>query len=200
MGSETAFQIAFWTLLGLVMIMRVFFAAQVRKSGGRLLPDGAAVEREGRAAFAVRFVGFFALIGILVAYGLKLPWMQALSLPLPAWLRWTGFSLGLLSLGLWTWTQRALGAQWSAQLQLRQDHRLITTGPYARVRHPLYAGMIGWATGLALVTANGVFVALAVLTSSVLIARVPREERMMIERFGDEYRAYMSRTGRFLPH
>jgi len=59
--------------------------------------------------------------------------------------------------------------------------------------------MIGYATGLALVTANWVFIVLAVVMIAGLLARLPRAEQMMIERFGKEYTTYMQRTGRFFP-
>jgi protein-S-isoprenylcysteine O-methyltransferase Ste14 len=59
--------------------------------------------------------------------------------------------------------------------------------------------MLLWAASLALVSANWLFVAVAVLTAGVFFIRVPREEQMMIERFGDEYRQFMQRTGRLLP-
>jgi protein-S-isoprenylcysteine O-methyltransferase Ste14 len=108
-------------------------------------------------------------------------------------------ALGLASLGFWTWTQVALGKQWSPQLQLRKEHQLITTGPYRRIRHPLYTAMLGYAAGLALLTANWVFVGLLVVMIAWLPARVSREEQMMIEKFGDEYKAYMRSTGRFFP-
>jgi protein-S-isoprenylcysteine O-methyltransferase Ste14 len=125
--------------------------------------------------------------------------VSELSIPLPDWLRWAGYAAGLAGLGLWTWTQAALGTAWSPQLQLRGEHRLVTTGPYAWVRHPLYSAMLLWGTGVALVTANWVFVLMAAAVIIGMAARVPREEQMMLEAFGDEYRTYMGRTGRFLP-
>jgi len=163
------------------------------------LPDEAAVEREGRGMFAIRVIAFLLLITWLVLYAINPRWMQVLGFPLPGWLRWAGFALGLLSLGLWTWTQRELDTQWSAQLQLREEHHLVTSGPYTRMRHPLYTAMCGWGVSLALVTANWVFVAMAVAVFAVFFARVPREEQMMIERFGDQYRQYMKKTGKFFP-
>jgi protein-S-isoprenylcysteine O-methyltransferase Ste14 len=59
--------------------------------------------------------------------------------------------------------------------------------------------MLGYGTGLALVTANWVFIVLAVAVIAGLFVRVPKEEQMMIEEFGEEYKAYMQRTGRFFP-
>ena len=199
MTTETLFRMLFWILFGGVMVMRVYFSIQVRRAGERLLPDQAAVEREGRVAFAVRLIAFFVLLAVLVLYALNVPWLRALSIPLPPWLRWAGFVVGLTSLAWWTWTQSALGAHWSAQLQLRAGHRLVTTGPYARVRHPLYTAMLGIAVAFALVTAHWAFAALSMLSIVALVSRVPREEQMMLDEFGSEYAAYMQRTGRFLP-
>ncbi len=199
MTAEGTFRLAFWVLFGGVLLMRVYFSIRVRRAGERLMPDREAVEREGRVTFAARVVLFFLLLAFLVSYILNPPWMKVLAVPFPGWLRWIGFALGLISLAFWAWTQAALGARWSAQLQLREEHHLVTTGPYSRVRHPLYTGMFGYAGGLALVTANWVFVALAVLVIAGALLRVPREEEMMIQEFGEEYKVYMQRTGRFFP-
>jgi len=199
MATESAFRAAFWILLGGVLAMRVYFAVQIRRAGERLMPDREAVEREGRGAFAVRVASGLFLGGWLVLYAIDPRWMARLSVPFPSWLRWAGFALGLVSLGFWTWTQVALGRQWSPQLQLRERHQLVTTGPYARIRHPLYTAMFGYSASLALVTANWVFLAFAVLAIVATTARVPREEKMMIDEFGEDYEAYMRRSGRFFP-
>jgi protein-S-isoprenylcysteine O-methyltransferase Ste14 len=199
MNTEGTFRIAFWVLLALVFVMRGYFSFRVRQAGERLLPDEAAIKREGQGMFAIRVVAFLLLITWLVLYAINPRWMQVLGFPLPGWLRWAGFVLGLVSLGLWFWAQVELDTQWSAQLQLRKEHHLVTSGPYARMRHPLYTAMCGWGMSLALVTANWVFVAMAVAVFAVFFARVPREEQMMIERFGDQYRVYMKKAGRFFP-
>ena len=199
MAQETALRWAFWLLMALVLVMRAYFAYRVKRSGERVMPDRAAVEREGRGAFAVRFVGFFALLGFLVLYGIHPAWMRRIEFTLPLCLRWAGIGLGLVSLAFWTWVQVELGKHWSAQLQLRAEHHLVTIGPYARIRHPMYTAMLGWAVSLALVSANWVFVFMVALTAAMMVSRAPKEEQMMIEQFGDEYREYMSRTGRFWP-
>jgi protein-S-isoprenylcysteine O-methyltransferase Ste14 len=199
MTTESIFRVAFWVLLAGVLVMRLVFAVRVRRAGERLMPDQKAVEREGRVMFASRVLLFFVLIGWLVLYTIDPPWMEALSIPFPDWLRWVGFALGLASLGLWIWAQVALGKEWSPQLQLRDEHLLETAGPYARIRHPIYTAMIGYGIGLVLVTANWVFAAFAVLVIAGLLARAPKEEQMMIEEFGEQYEAYMQRAGRFFP-
>lgn len=199
MTAESLFRVAFWVLFAGVFVMRIFFALQVRRAGERVMPDRQAVEREGRAMFAVRLVMFIILLGWLAVYAINPTWMGVLSVPFPDWLRWAGFALGVASLGFWSWTQVALGKEWSPQLQLREEHHLVTTGPYGRIRHPLYTAMFGYGTSLALVTAHWVFVVLALAVIGGMFARVPKEEQMMIKEFGEEYRGYMQRTGRFFP-
>jgi protein-S-isoprenylcysteine O-methyltransferase Ste14 len=199
MIGESTYHTLFWMLLGLVMLMRVYFTIQVLRAGERVMPDQAAIQREGKAIFAARVVAFFLLGVLLVFYALSSPWIMWLAIPLPGWLRWTGFILGLVSLGLWTWTQVALGKAWSPQLQLREGHHLVTSGPYTRVRHPLYTAMFGFTISLALVAANWIFVAFGALMIVGIYVRVPHEEQMMLAEFGEEYQAYMQRTGRLFP-
>ena len=198
MATETAFRIAFLILLAALLAMRVYFMIKVRRSGGRLTPDKQAVAREGGGGVLIfRMVLFFALISFLVMYFLGAAWIDALSFPLPGWLCWAGFALGLVSGGFWTWTQITLDTQWSAQLQLTKEHTLVTTGPYAYVRHPLYSGMMGWAASVSLLTANWIFLAVCALSVAGLLWRVPQEEEMMIEAFWGEYKDHMQRTRRF---
>ena len=197
--NEVRLRVAFWVLIGLLLVIRGVSSWGVRRAGERLLPDRAAVAREGKGVFIGRVAAFLLLMGWIVCYALDPPWVAGLRFPSPAWLRWLGFILGLGSLGLLAWTQVALGRQWSAQLQLRAEHHLVTTGPYARVRHPLYTAMIGLGAGFALLTANWVFALMAAVAVAGLMGRVGKEERMMIALLGSEYTEYMRRTGRFLP-
>ncbi len=199
MVPESTFHTAFWVLFAGLLLMRAYFSLQVRRAGARLMPDHEAIGREGRGMFAFRVAAFFILVALLVLYAFDAPWINVFSIPLPDWLRGVGFALGLVSLALWAWTQATLGTEWSPQLQLREEHHLVTSGPYARVRHPLYTAMFGIGIAFALVTANWIFVVLAVAAIAGVIARVPREEQMMLEKFGEEYQAYMGRTGRFFP-
>jgi protein-S-isoprenylcysteine O-methyltransferase len=143
------------------------------------LPDAQAVRQEGPAAFALRLLAFFVLIAVLVAFAINPPWMQRLDLPLAPAFRWAGFALGLGSLVVWAWAQTVLGRQWSAQVALRGEHQLIRRGPYAWVRHPLYAALAGVSIALALVTANGLFVGFGLLVLAFLPVRIVREEKML---------------------
>lgn len=85
-------------------------------------------------------------------------------------------------------------------MQLREGHELVTRGVYARVRHPMYAGGWLWAIAQVLLLQNWIAGWLSLPTFALLyFDRVPREERMMLEHFGEAYRAYMRRTGRIIP-
>lgn len=72
-------------------------------------------------------------------------------------------------------------------------------GPYRRMRHPIYTAMIFWSGGLALFTANLFFAAFAISVILWTPPRIAKEEQMMLDRFGDDYRSYMKTTGRYLP-
>ena len=105
MNSEGTFRVAFCALLGVALLMRLWFTIRVRRAGERLMPDMAAIRREGWRTYVI-FLLFLALIVLLAR---NHNWNPKLSFPLPFWLRWAGVALGLASLGLWTWTHVALG-------------------------------------------------------------------------------------------
>lgn len=200
MISETAFRLGFSILLGLLLIMRIYFMVKIRRSGGRIMPDENAVAREGgRGVLILRILMFLGLMAFLVMYFVGAAWIDVFLIPMPIWLRWMGFILGIFSVIFWSWTQIHLDTQWSAQLQLKKNHHLVTTGPYASVRHPLYLGMMGWSVSVSLLTANWIFIAVCVISITGVVWRVPKEEQMMVDAFGDEYKTYMQHTGRFFP-
>ena len=96
------------------------------------------------------------------------------------------------------WAQNSLGRNFFASLSLSADHELITRGPYRWVRHPMYLCFMGIFFACFLLSANWFIGATGMLAELVIMLwRTPREERMMAERFGEEYELYRKRTGRF---
>ncbi len=121
------------------------------------------------------------------------------TLPTPTWSRWMGMGLGIVTLPLFAWTHHALGKNWSADLVIKEEHTLVTGGPYRWVRHPMYTSFFGSSLAFFLLSANWVIGLVGLATIALARARVDKEEALMIEEFGDEYQFYMQRTGRFLP-
>ena len=151
---------------------------------------------------------------ILIALTVALFWGAAHALT--PWLDWADYRLSprarglvgglgaaILACAVWLfWRAHVdLGRNWSPSLQLREGHALVTRGVYRWVRHPMYASQWLWGVGQALLLQNWVagWVGLA-LFAPLYFLRVPREERMMLDRFGEEFCAYMDRTGRVVPY
>ena len=139
-------------------------------------------------------------IGALPLVYVFTPWLGFADYRLPPWAGWAGAAILVLALGLFWRAHAALGPYWSDSLQLREGHPLVTGGIYGYIRHPMYA--FGWLLGTsqALLLQNWI-AGLSGLVSFALLyfSRVPREEQMMLDRFGEEYRAYMDRTGKVSP-
>lgn len=121
------------------------------------------------------------------------------SLPLPAWARWTGVGITVLTAPLLIWTLRSLGPNLTDTVVTRQAHTLTTSGPYALVRHPFYGCMALYTISTGLEASNWFVLLAGVAVFSLLAARSRTEEQKLLERFGEPYRAYQTRTGRFLP-
>ena len=95
---------------------------------------------------------------------------------------------------------RDLGRGFSGYLEIREGHQLASSGIYGSIRHPMYLAYLLWAVAQAMLLPNWVAGFSALATGGIFFAvRIPREERMMIETFGDQYRAYMARTARLIP-
>jgi protein-S-isoprenylcysteine O-methyltransferase Ste14 len=115
-------------------------------------------------------------------------------------LAWLGTAVFVASLCLFYRVHRELGRNWSDSLEVREQHALVTEGLYRYVRHPMYTAFFMWAVAQALLLPNWVagFSGL-VGFGTLFLFRVGREEQMMLESFGEEYRAYMKRTARLIP-
>ena len=117
--------------------------------------------------------------------------------PMQAWL---GLLVAIAAFAMFFATHRALGRNWSVSLDVRQDHRLITEGVYRHVRHPMYTAFWLWAVAQALLLPNWVAGLSGLLGFGILyFLRVSQEEQLMLDTFGDDYRAYMARTKRLIP-
>ncbi len=113
---------------------------------------------------------------------------------------WLGAAVALAALTMFYLSHRALGRNWSISLDVRETHKLVTDGVYARVRHPMYTAFWLWALAQALLLPNWIAGLSGLVGFGTLYAfRVGREEKLMLDAFGNEYRAYMARTARLVP-
>ncbi len=136
----------------------------------------------------------------LPLFYLFLPWLDFAYYDLPGWLGWVGTAVFALAL-LLLWRSHAdLGRNWSAILRIRQEHSLVTNGVYRHIRHPMYAAHLLWAIAQGFLLGNWLagWIFLVAFIPMYLV-RAPKEEQMMLEQFGQEYRQYISRTGGITP-
>jgi protein-S-isoprenylcysteine O-methyltransferase Ste14 len=95
--------------------------------------------------------------------------------------------------------ERYLGKQFSIEVEIQNDHKLVTDGPFRHIRHPRYLGIIIFATGIALIfnSWSGIFLVLLIII--VLLWRISDEEKLMQEEFGERWTAYTKNTNHLIP-
>jgi protein-S-isoprenylcysteine O-methyltransferase Ste14 len=115
------------------------------------------------------------------------------------WIVWLGFALTIAGLAFACWARVILGRNWSGVVQVKQDHELITRGPYSIVRHPIYTGLLLALLGTAV--GFGVWRALiaTVVVGVSFWTKLRLEERWMTEVFGEQYRSYRQRVKALIP-
>jgi protein-S-isoprenylcysteine O-methyltransferase Ste14 len=142
-------------------------------------------------------LGLGAVPGLYVATGIP----QWADYPAQIWAVLVGTIIYGAGLWLFRRSHKDLGKNWSITLEIRDQHRLVSNGVYERVRHPMYSAFWLMAVGQAFLLPNWVAGLAGLLGFAILFfLRVDKEEQMMLQTFGDEYRAYMQRTKRIIPH
>jgi protein-S-isoprenylcysteine O-methyltransferase Ste14 len=149
-------------------------------------------------ATILRLAGFVLWISTF-GYLILPAYFQWAMMPVPQWLRWLGVVFGVLCSLLMYWTLSSLGKNLTDTVVTRPAATLVTHGPYRWVRHPFYVTAALLMASVTLLTAYWFIGLASVVVMALLIVRTPKEEAMLIKRFGDEYRTYMLRTGRFIP-
>jgi protein-S-isoprenylcysteine O-methyltransferase Ste14 len=113
---------------------------------------------------------------------------------------WVGIAIMLAGIALRVWANRVLGAYYTRTLRIVQEQRVVEEGPYRLVRHPGYLGIMLMWVGAALATVNGITGLVIVVGVLVVYGhRIRSEETMLIQAFGDQYRAYEAHTWRLIP-
>jgi len=114
-------------------------------------------------------------------------------------LRWLGVALSALGYGFVFWSGLALGKQYSPEVTIQKDHRLITSGPFRWIRHPRYLGVILLALGVSLAFRSWIGLAAAPFLIGMLLLRIHDEEELLGREFGEEWKIYCRKSARLLP-
>jgi protein-S-isoprenylcysteine O-methyltransferase Ste14 len=113
-------------------------------------------------------------------------------------LGWAGVALCVLGFGLAITARWHLGHNWGMPMSRKEQPELVTSGPYAYIRHPIYTGLILAMLGSA-IGVNVSWALLLVPVSAYFILSARREETVMLQLFPEQYAAYMARTGMLAP-
>jgi protein-S-isoprenylcysteine O-methyltransferase Ste14 len=119
---------------------------------------------------------------------------------LSLWIGWLGAPTFAIALWLLWRSHKDLGKNFSLTTETKEKQTLVTTGVYKKIRHPMYTAHLIWAIAQAMLLQNWIAGPTFLLSNLLLYKRrIPREEKMMIKEFGNEYRNYMEKTGRLIP-
>lgn len=194
LNADHTFRLALIMLAIMILPVLAYYRLRSQATGERL--DR---RQEGLfILFTLRPVGAAMWLAV-VAYMINPRWMAWSSVGAPEWLRWTGVALGVIGGVLLIWTLPNLGTNLTDTVVTRQVHTLVSSGPYRFVRHPFYDAVSLYLAANALAAANWFLLLTGAVVVALLVIRTRTEEEKLDLRFGDAYRAYISRTGRFLP-
>ena len=141
-------------------------------------------------------LGLGVVPGIYAATGFP----EAAEYPTRYWVVLLGGLVFAAGLAVFRWSHKALGRNWSITLEIREKHRIVSSGPYKFVRHPMYLSFLLMGLGQALLLPNWISGMAGIVGFAVLFfLRVDKEERMMQDGFGPEYEQYMRRTKKIIP-
>ncbi|MHA1926161.1 MAG: methyltransferase [Candidatus Thorarchaeota archaeon] len=157
------------------------------------------IRQDGLAGGIFLLVLFYSFFLVAFLYLIDFPLISWSYFPLFSEMRIVGVILGMLSFPYIHWAHRTLGNAFSATIQTQEPCELVTEGPYARIRHPMYSSHTLFNFGMVLVSANLLILAYLLVGMPFTYRRMFKEEENLIQDFGEEYEAYMKRTGRIFP-
>lgn len=137
---------------------------------------------------------------VIVLLSVPLPWLYRQLWPAGLRPFWIGAAVTIGGLLFAVWARRQLGRNWSNAVTIKQGHELITSGPYALVRHPIYTGILTGFLGTAIALSQVRGLIGFVLIFLVLWAKLRMEEEWMHSQFGETYATYVHQTDALVPY
>jgi len=193
--NENIFRI----LAGVILVTGMSISGYFRRKADRETGETLSRKADGNTMMTFIRIGGLVLWLSPFVYLINPAWMAWAKIGLPESIRWLGVGIGILcTFGIY-WLFSSIGTGITPVSATRKKHKLSTSGPYRWVRHPLYTVGSSFIVSFGLMADNWFIALLGVLAFIGMAIRTPKEEANLIERFGDEYREYMKRTGRFLP-
>lgn len=189
----------FRVLAALFLFTGVGISSYFRRKADRA--SGEQISRKVDGPLMMNLIRIFGLVLWLspLVYLINPQWMAWSKLGLQDWVRWSGVGIGVLCVFGIYWLFNSIGSGITPTSATRKEHKLVTNGIYHFIRHPLYTVGASFYVSLGMMADNAFIMAMGVLAFIAMAIRTPKEEANLIEKFGDEYREYMKRTGRFFP-
>ena len=199
MEEELLFRVVFVVTYGFFLVVRVYFRIyKAMKESTPLVTRDEPKEygKLAKAGIAVCILGYLASA---ITYVLSPEYVVWAHVPFPALVRWAGCVVAIMTIPLLAWIHITLGKHFSPDLVIKENHMMVTSGPYGRVRHPMYTVLITFSIGVAIISANLLLIAFSALLVMLFPFLARQEEQMLLDVFGEEYGRYMEKTGRFFP-
>jgi protein-S-isoprenylcysteine O-methyltransferase Ste14 len=155
---------------------------------------------ESAASRILRVFIFLIAIVLLSTTRIPLPWLYLQLWPAGLLPFWLGAAVTIAGLLFAVWAREHLGSNWSRSVTIKQGHELITTGPYAVVRHPIYTGILIGFLGMAIAISQVRGFIVFVLIFLALWIKLRMEEQWMRSQFGEAYAAYVRQTAALVPY
>ncbi|MCZ2122762.1 MAG: isoprenylcysteine carboxylmethyltransferase family protein [Anaerolineales bacterium] len=193
--NENIFRILAAALLLSGMSISIYFRRKADKETG---------EKISRQVDGSAMMNFIKIGGLILwlspfVYLINPAWMTWSKIGLPEWIRWLGVELGVVGVCGVYWLFSSIGSGITPTSGTRKEHKLVTRGIYKYIRHPLYTFGSLLIVSFGVMADNWFIGMFGVLAFTLMAIRTPKEEANLIAKFGDEYRDYMKRTGKFLP-
>jgi protein-S-isoprenylcysteine O-methyltransferase Ste14 len=155
---------------------------------------------EPAASRMLRVFIFLIAIVLLSTTRIPLPWLYLQLWPAGIWQFWVGAAVTIAGLLFAVWARVHLGRNWSRSVTIKQGHELITTGPYAVVRHPIYTGILTGFLGMAIAISQVRGLVVCALIFLAFWIKLRMEEQWMRSQFGETYAAYARKTAALVPY